>query len=118
MSCRAGNRGCLHGIAFHCAVLIILPSDPNFPPASIHDISVRVGKVLPSLDDDLATINTPCKYTPGQLGTERGQIIRVQCENGPIAGRVVTIQIRWDWASTSTCLHGAHRRRQKLCAAL
>ncbi len=75
------------------AVTVILPNDHTFAPESVHDVSVRVGITMPSADEDISGINALCTSMQGPLGTERGQIVRIQCD-APVKGRLVTIQIR------------------------
>ncbi len=79
------------------AVVIILPNQATFDPSSVYNVAVRVGNTLPSTSatapKDPSTINSLCAYTAGPLGTQRGQIVRVQCD-APVDGRLVTVQIR------------------------
>ncbi len=84
-------------------MVITLPQYTGFSLASVHDIAIRVGNDMPDDEVDPSTINMLCSLTSGalsnptgaDLGSPSGPIVRVPCTDGPVTGRVVTIQIRW-----------------------
>jgi hypothetical protein len=70
----------------------------------MHDVEVRVGSTPPgggppaagrppSATPNPRSINARCTLHVGQLGTKRGQRVRLACGR-PLLGRYVTLQIR------------------------
>lgn len=76
-------------------MVLILPFYTGFDTSTVHDIAVRIGNDFPDATTGPDTINTLCNTVTGVLSTELGAIVRVECQNAPVIGRVATVQIRW-----------------------
>ena len=72
---------------------ITLPSYAAFDPASVYNVAVRIGNTAPGAGLDPSNVNALCQYFDGPLGSEPGDTVHIEC-NTPVAGRIVTIQIR------------------------
>lgn len=76
------------------AVLLTIPKYSGYVLSSNHDIDIRVGSTAPSATVHPETRNTLCASQIGNLGTTAGDVVRIECTNGPVDGTIVTIHIR------------------------
>lgn len=90
------------------AVTITVPAQPAFALASLHDVQVRVGSVLPgSGATAVDQVNAVCASRTGNLASSRGQAVRLKCALPQTAGQYMTVHIRWGGSGA-----GSRRRRQ------
>ena len=85
----------------HAVIITLPPNDVRAPPSALHDVAIRIGNSLPSTTVDPPSINQLCTFYAGQPSTLSGIAMRFTCDNDPVDGRVVTIQVRcaqpWAW---------------------